>query len=348
MIGLIAYEESIASLPTQIKHLSLPYSDACLLTAYFAQRIPAVCEVFALNIGVHCTACLLHQGYYQGRSILGGPDPKHLMLAAVLLASKLHSHHIRLSDYLRKLPGAQEQLLLEAELLLLHAVSFRVGPMISVQLDVVLQGVYLRLMNQSCLVRMDTEDKEEREKKARLVQREVEKALVSGMLTASTGVSNGVIGVSANGISNGVSSHGIIGTINGDIPCMDSREMAKTVCLAAHLIVYIDVTEMVTDIALSKGDAMQEANDRTVVNRSHLFEHYLSLDSTIQALKASRLLPSITGDQSKDSLGGMEELKRVVARLLAYEGVDAEKVKEIDQRYRDFCQAFHQHQSKQS
>lgn len=94
--------------------------DELTLLRHYQAKVPEICHFFKFSPGVVETAEWLLSRFSLRHSWLEY-DPKHIMLACILLATKCENLHLTMDQFAKKIPNTDAQLLLELEFVLLDA-----------------------------------------------------------------------------------------------------------------------------------------------------------------------------------------------------------------------------------
>lgn len=121
----LAREQLQHRLSSELQESLLSPEEESLLFRYYQRKIPETCRYFRFPPAVTATAHWLFSRASLGLSVLQH-DPKHLMLTAILLATKLEGLHLTMEQYAAKIPNTDGELLVELEFVLLAALEYKI------------------------------------------------------------------------------------------------------------------------------------------------------------------------------------------------------------------------------
>jgi hypothetical protein len=105
---------------------SLTVQEERLILLYYHQKINDICKYFKFGMSTVLTSHLTFARVHLAKPILDGGkhDLKHIMLAAVYLASKVDEEHTELGKFCDKIPGTDRKQIEELEFVLLDWLDF--------------------------------------------------------------------------------------------------------------------------------------------------------------------------------------------------------------------------------
>lgn len=124
-VNKAAIEQLLDKLPSELREVLLSAEEEAMLWHYYHRKIPEICRYFKFPPTVTATAHWLLSRCSLGLSVLQY-DPKHVMLAAILLATKLEGLHLTMDQYAAKIPNTDAELLIELEFVLLASLDYKV------------------------------------------------------------------------------------------------------------------------------------------------------------------------------------------------------------------------------
>lgn len=102
---------------------ALDPAEELLVLRHYHTKIPEICRYFKFPVAVQLTAHWALMRFYLRHSMMEF-DPKHVMLAAVLLATKCANLHLTMDDFAARLPNTSAELLTRLEFFLLAALDY--------------------------------------------------------------------------------------------------------------------------------------------------------------------------------------------------------------------------------
>lgn len=121
----MAIQKLTPLLPTDLQPLTT--MEEVQLLRFYQSKVPEICRHFKFPPGVAATAHWLLARLSLRHSHMGIDDPKHSMLAAVLLATKCHNLHLTMEQFSGRIPNTNSTALLRLEFVLLSALEYRVN-----------------------------------------------------------------------------------------------------------------------------------------------------------------------------------------------------------------------------
>lgn len=115
-------ESARAGIPTDLEPLSA--EEELLLIRHYHTKIPETCRYFKFPPSVAPYAHWLFTRLSLCLSVMQH-DPKHTMLACVLLATKLSDLHLTMDQFVGKIPNTDRELLARLEFVLLASFEYR-------------------------------------------------------------------------------------------------------------------------------------------------------------------------------------------------------------------------------